>query len=190
MRMSIKLKYIFAVLIVSLFISANLYAQDQLILNKTRVTLNSGIQLPVSNFSDSVKTGYGILISLDYSPPSSPFSFSFTGSFNTWKFKDSTTYMGYSFYSIPLMFGIKYHFPLKFLETYIGGDIGVILSSRTIPHSIGENNFGYSGVAGIKYKIKDINLVSIDVNVRYWALATEQLSTYWLAFNAGVTFNL
>ncbi|PJA98229.1 MAG: hypothetical protein CO128_08385 [Ignavibacteriales bacterium CG_4_9_14_3_um_filter_30_11] len=98
--------------------------------------------------------------------------------------------MGYTYSAIPMVLGISYHSMWKFFETYLGGGIGLTLTSNNFPNFNGNRNFCYSGVAGIKYKIKGIDLVVIDMNIRYWAIATDKLSTYWLGFNTGVTFNL
>lgn len=78
--------------------------------------------------------------------------------------------MGHTYSAIPMIFGIKYHAPWKFFETYLGGGIGLTLTSINIPSSGGKRNFSYSGIAGIKYKVNGIDLVVIDINVRYWLL--------------------
>lgn len=109
MLSAIKKNLLLVLLLVSIFMTSSSFTQEEFRLNKSRVTLNAGVQFPVSSFIDSVKTGFGSLITFDYSPPSSLFSFSFSAGFNFWKYKDSTVFMGYTYSAIPMVLGISYH---------------------------------------------------------------------------------
>ncbi len=172
-------KTFLSALVIVFLLSINSFGQ-------IKFTLNAGMQLPTGNFKDIAKSGYGGNLTLDYSIPLAPVSIAFTAGYDKWDFKDNTLISGFNFHTIPLLAGVRYYTG----GPYLGLDLGFAFSNTSLPGSNSTTDFTYSPIVGYRINFSPVGLASLDLNVRYWNVASSGSSTNWIGLNAGLAFGL
>lgn len=189
----------FIVLLTFLVMFSSIHSFSQNVFFK----LNGGIALPLGKMSDSIKMGFGGLVTCGYDFDENV-AITLTSGYLYFPGKEMTTPVALSttkFGITPILVGTKYSGELNDLISIYGKfDIGVFVMSSTITSKIialdykegsatnTETKFGMVPALGAEYKID--NNMAIDCNISFNYLATEDKPTEWLGIFAGIKYTL
>lgn len=163
--------------------------------SKMAVGLQAGAAIPLGDFGDGYKTGFGGQGTFAYhiNP-----MFDVTGSvgYLTWSGKDAD----YKFSSVPVLAGVRYYFGKDKFNPYVAGELGIHFVTFDVPSifvpgfgtigggSESKSYFGFGAGAGFLYKMGP-NL-DLDVNAKFNNISTEGNSSSYLSIMAGVLIAL
>lgn len=177
------MKYFFAVLtivILSSVLSAN--AQNQM-----RVGGEVGIQLPMGDFGDAAKTGFGISGIFHYQVEPNIIVGGTIG-YQSW----SGEYNMYSFSNIPIMGIFNYMFSTEKFRPFVGAELGLNSTTTSVEYfgvsgSDSEMNLGFNLLGGVEYDINE--KLILRANVKYNIIFEDSNITFF-GINAGVMYRI
>ncbi|MBI5021100.1 MAG: outer membrane beta-barrel protein [Ignavibacteriales bacterium] len=180
-----------------IFGSINLFSQNIFF------KFDGGIALPMGKMSDSIKMGFGGLVTCGYDFDQNV-AITLTSGYLYFPGKEITSTVAVNttkFEIIPILVGTKYSAQMDDqISIYGKFDIGVFVMSSTITSKIialdykegsatnTETKFGIIPSLGAEYKIDD--KMAIDCNISFNYLATEDKPTEWLGIFAGIKYTL
>ncbi|MBA4311266.1 MAG: hypothetical protein C0417_01410 [Chlorobiaceae bacterium] len=190
-------KYIFLFTFLMIFGSINLFSQNVFF------KLNGGISLPIGKMSDSIKMGFGGLLTSGYDFDENV-AITLTTGYLYFPGKEIVTLAALNTTKIgvtPILLGTKYSTAFgDLLKAYAKFEIGVFVMKTTQTSKIidldykeasatnTETKFGLVPSLGAEYKIN--NNIAIDSNFSFNYLATEDKPTQWLGIFAGIKYTL
>lgn len=179
------MKKLFTIIILLLFVSSYSSAQSKMALGG-----NVGIALPMGDFGDAFKTGFGANAVFLYNFNE---NIDLTGSLGyfTWTSKASDDL---TFSSIPILVGARYNLSqMSSLLPYGVVELGfhsVTAKAKVFGTTVSasETDFGFGLGAGFYYPINE--KAKIDVNAKYNVISADGGSDGYLSICAGVLFSL
>jgi hypothetical protein len=156
------------------------------------IGVKAGLRLPMSDFKDFSKTGYGISAEYNFTLPAAPVEFSITGSWDSFGFSDAFKAVAgdYKFTSIGVMGGARYLIKAPGIQftPYVGAKLGYVNFKNGAPGGSSSGQFAWSPEVGFRYGFSPIT--SLDVNVAYLSSSKNSFTSSWLGISAGVVFGL
>ena len=180
------MKQLFSVLLIAVLFTGFINAQG-----KMAVGIQAGIALPMGDFGDAYKMGFGGTGTFAYhiNP-----MLDVTGSvgYLTWSGKDAD----YTFSSIPVLVGARYYFGQGKFHPYVAGELGMYFSTFDVPAvtipgfgtfgggSESGSDFGFGAGAGFLYQLSP--KLDLDVNAKFSSISSSGSSSSFINIMAGV----
>jgi opacity protein-like surface antigen len=163
--------------------------------SKMAVGLQAGVAVPLGDFGDGYKTGFGGQGTFAYHL-NPMFDVTASVGYLTWSGKDAD----YKFSSVPVLAGVRYYFGKDNFNPYLAGELGIHFVTFDVPTIVipgygtigggseSKSYFGFGAGAGFLYKMGP-NL-DLDVNAKYNSISTEGSSSSYISIMAGVLIAL
>ena len=158
---------------------------------KIAVGVQGGIALPMGDFGDGYKMGFGGTGTFAYHV-NPMLDVTASAGYLTWSGKDAD----FTFSSIPVLVGARYYFGQGKFHPYVAGELGMHFVSFEIPSytipgfgtfgggSVSESYFGFGAGAGFLYQLSP--KLDLDVNAKFSSISSEGSSSSYINIMAGV----
>jgi hypothetical protein len=158
-----------------------------------------GVGLPMGDFGDVFKTGFGGQGTFLYSL--NP-EITLTGAIGYYTFTNKD-YSDLTFSTVPVLVGGRYIFSKGSISPYAGAELGLHFSSVKVnipkietpfgsygggSESESSTNFGFSPMVGFMMPLSPA--LNLDVNLKYNIVSTSGAASNFLGINAGVQMGL
>ncbi len=186
------MKKVIAVVIALLMLAGYTNAQS-----KFGLSVQGAASLPMGDFGDACKTGFGGLATVAYSATKN-LDVVVTSGYLTYDLKESTV-MGANVTGstsfIPAVAGVRYFFTTANFKPYVTAQLGMFFISAKADASImgfsmsttsNESKFGFDGGLGFLYKLG--NKLDLDVTATYNSISTDGSASSFINILAGVRF--
>jgi len=158
--------------------------------SQVSVGVGGGVGLPMGDFKDLAKTGFGFAGTVNYSMPASPVELSATVGYDMFGFSDAlkASFGDYKFKGLTVLGGANYLFKSagNMFTPYIGGKLGIMSQSSDAPGSTSTSVFTWSPQVGFRYGFSPT--MSLDVNAHYVSGSKNGATTSWLGIQGGIVF--
>lgn len=168
---------------------------------QVRVGATLGAGVPLGDFGDFAKTGFGgsahvkYFLSEQFALGLNIGYYSFGGEDIevTLPFIGTTTIEGATTNIIPVTVAAEYYFTSEGFKPYAGLDLGLYFSGSDAEDAEGESNFGIAPTLGFSYGLNES--IDLNVNAKYNMIfgedaAGETATNAFLGINAGILFNI
>lgn len=158
---------------------------------KFGVSVQGALSLPMGDFGDACKTGFGGLGTFTYTLNKN-LDIVATAGYLTYDYKNIS---GATFSTIPILGGVRYYFAAKNFKPYVTGELGVYSSKAkmktviwgvTFESESTSTDFGFTAGGGFLYQMgKNLDL---DVTATFNSISTSGSSSSFINVLAGVHF--
>lgn len=159
--------------------------------SKFGVTVQGALSLPMGDFGNACKTGFGGLGTFTYTLNNN-LDLVATSGYLTYDYKNID---GATFSTIPVLGGVRYYFAGKEFKPYVTAEAGIFSSKAkmktviwgvTVESESNSSDFGFVAGAGFLYKLG--NKLNLDVTATFNTISTSGSSTSFVNILAGVHF--
>lgn len=194
------MKKLFAIISV-LLIAVSLNAQG-----KFAVSVNGDVALPMGNFGDLAKTGFGGLVAGVYNATPN-IQVTLKSGYLTWSTETPASIQAAAssvnegtLTSIPVLVGARYVAGKGKLKPYGAAELGMHFTSTEVPsvtlptgQSVGggtttDSNFGFGFGGGVYYEVA--KTVDLELNAQYNIISTSGNSSGFINVGVGALFHL
>lgn len=160
-----------------------------------KVNVGGGLALPMGDFGDGFKMGYGVNVGGKYmlnekmAVGASLGYFMFTP-------KDEVEGIDVKFSMMPIVGNFTYYFGTEGFKPYAGADLGFYMwkfkqegEFMGIPFDVEDNgsDIGFAPIVGFEYGFSD--KLALDVNAKYNYVMTEGEASTYVGINVGVSYS-
>jgi len=154
---------------------------------KFGASIQGAASLPLANFGDAYKMGFGGLATGTYSASPSV-DIVVTSGYLTYVSKASSDV---TFSAIPILGGVRVYFGKDKFLPYVTAQAGMYSCTAKVTlfgssFTSSDTKFGFAGGAGVMYKFNA--KTALDITAAYSSIATDTKATTFLNIGAGVHF--
>lgn len=160
-----------------------------------KVNVGGGLALPMGDFGDGFKMGYGVNVGGKYMLNEKMAVGAGLGYF-MFKPKEEAAGVDSKFTIMPISGNFTYYFSTEGFKPYAGADLGLYMwKSKTEGEVLGipfeveldGNDIGFAPMVGFEYGFSD--KLALDVNAKYNYIMTEEEATSYVGINVGVSYS-
>jgi outer membrane protein W len=153
-----------------------------------KIGVGGGIGLPMGDFGDVFKMGFGGGVSGKYMLNDN-LALGVGIGYMTFSAKDEFGGSDYKYSVIPITASVAYYFATEGFKPYVGADFGMYMGKVKTP--VGDasgSDLGFAPTVGFEYDLSES--MALDVNAKYNYIMSEGSATTILGVNVGLVFAL
>lgn len=156
-----------------------------------KLGVGGGIALPMGDFGDAVKTGFGVNVGGKYMLNDN-MALGLDLGYHMFSAKEEVDGYDLKFSVIPIAPSFTYYFATEGFKPYAGVNVGFYMGKTKVEYegvsmSTTETKLGFAPILGFEYALGE--KMGLDVNAKYNYITSDPSTTY-LGINVGLVFGL